>query len=600
VIARYLIVGLFFLMKLFSWPLFGVVADGLLDTVAVQVHVAADGEMEIVSDKHLLSDDYDGTSGDGYQMGLPPRRISWGEKQKLYPSGSEGCRAAESDCRVAYTVRWDFLELQSTAVPSSTDNTPSMGQEYNEENQEHQLALDAALEYCESLCTEHEKCDSFYLLKDAETNEEFCNLYAEDTCDDCVSPNAVLDERGQWSAESWAVQMHDEGEQSKYNLCIWQPESQFVGNGKPLCHYKVSRTPAEEEAEVQAFKNKHALKAGEEKAEFNKILENLGAAAKVAAEKECQRPRWTGHDFQIMCAKQQAAEGVRVAAAAAELLTFEGEVGVGESIQIKNVMQGKCLSASGGRGANLTFSECSDSSTQLRWMKRPDGSFESAAYPGLCPRQGDGAGCRREFVELGECPGFILHSGGNGLLLKMEQDGGACLGTWIQSTYRDDPNYPKGIYDGMGISPHYKDHVMTTAHACTKGGGQGEKWEMLPSAADSGGSGGDAPAYETSGKIKYETSLAGCPDEARLKNNPEQGTKTSEVLAFRCCNSDNDAKVPMNNNCNTGTYSEAIDMCEEEEGLALCTTDQINTKNQCGSGCGYDFSRVWTRTLFSE
>jgi len=323
------------LMKLFSLALFGVVADGLLDTVAVQVHVAADGEMDMVSDKHLLSDDYDGTSGDGYQMGLRPRRISWGEKQKLHPegSGSEGCRTAESDCRVAYTLRWDFRLLESPAVPKSTDNTPSMGQEYNEENQEHRLALDTALEYCESLCTLNEKCDSFYLLKDAETNEELCNLYEDARCDDCLSPNAELDDRGKWSSESFAVTMHDEGEHSKWNLCIWQPESEFVGDGKQVCHYKVSRTPAEEEAEVQEFKNRHALNAAQETAEFDKILENLGAAAKAAAEKECQRSCWTGHNFQIMCAKQQAAKGVRVAAAAAEILTFEGDVGVGESIQ---------------------------------------------------------------------------------------------------------------------------------------------------------------------------------------------------------------------------------------------------------------------------
>jgi len=257
------------------------------------------------------------------------------------------------------------------------------------------------------------------------------------------------------------------------------------------------------------------------------------------------------------------------------------------------VMQGKCLSASGGRDANLTFSECSDSSTQLRWMKRPDGSYESAAYPGLCPRQGDGARCRREFVELGECPGFILHSEGHGLLLKMEQDGGACLGTWIQSTYREDPRYPKGIYDGMGISPHYKDQVMTTVSACTNGyDGKGEKWERLPSAADSGG---DAPASATS--------LAGCPDGImRLERIPEKQTKMSEALAFRCCympknNIQNNTKVDMSDyGCHTGTYSEAIDMCEEK-GLALCTTDQIKEKTQCGSGCGYDGSRVWTRTL---
>jgi len=575
-------------MKLFSWSLFGVVADGLLDTVAVHVHVAADGEMELLSDKDLLSDDYDGTSGDGYQMGLPPRMISWGENQTLYRPGSfdtEGCRAAESDCRIAYTVRWDFRFLDSTAVPKSKYG-PSMEEEYNQENQEHRLALDAALEYCESLCTKRENCDSFWLLKDATTKEEICNFYSEATCWDCASPTAFLDPLGKWSADTWAVELHEKGEHSKWNLCIWQPKSQFVGDGKPLCHYKVSRTPAEEEAELQAIIDRHASNTAQKTAEFNKILENLGAAAKVAAEKECQRPFWTG--LEIMCAKKAAAEGERVAAAEAELLTFEGEVG--ESIQIKNVMQGKCLSASGGRGANLTFSDCSDSSTQLRWIKRPDGSYASAAYPDLCPRQGDGARCRREFVELGECPGFILHSEGHGLLLKMEQDGGACLGTWIQSTYRADPRYPKGIYDGMGINPHYKDQVMTTASACTNGfNGKGEKWERLPSAAGSGGSGGDAPASATT--------LAGCPKG----NIPEQQTEMSEVLAFRCCkkpknNIQNNAMVPMSYGCHNGTYSEAIGMCDEK-GLALCTTDQIKEGTQCGSGCGYDMSRVWTRTL---
>jgi len=105
-----------------------------------------------------------------------------------------------------------------------------------------------------------------------------------------------------------------------------------------------------------------------------------------------------------------------------------------------------------------------------------------------------------------------------------------------------------------------------------------------------GGSGGDAPASATS--------IDGCP---KVLTHPEQQTEMSEVLAFRCCkkpknNIQNNAKVPMTYGCHNGTYSEAIGMCDEQ-GLALCTTDQIKEGTQCESGCGYDMVRVWTRTL---
>lgn len=61
-----------------------------------------------------------------------------------------------------------------------------------------------------------------------------------------------------------------------------------------------------------------------------------------------------------------------------------------DGVKFKNKLGGdKCLYASENRkGAQVKFTSCSSNSPQILWRKRSDGSHESAANPGLCPRKG--------------------------------------------------------------------------------------------------------------------------------------------------------------------------------------------------------------------
>jgi len=152
---------------------------------------------------------------------------------------------------------------------------------------------------------------------------------------------------------------------------------------------------------------------------------------------------------------------------------------VGEQIRFRNVIQGKCLSASNGVGGILTFSECDDSSLELLWTKRADGLYESAAHPGQCAGEGDGVRCQRKYVTLGECTekkGFIMASG-FGLLLKM---GGSCLGTWTHDLYRvaydGDSEYEQWTEE-VNVTEEFKDKVMT--YHCD-GHYTGQLWERVP------------------------------------------------------------------------------------------------------------------------
>jgi len=62
-------------------------------------------------------------------------------------------------------------------------------------------------------------------------------------------------------------------------------------------------------------------------------------------------------------------------------------------VKFKNKDGGdKCMHAPEGRaGAKVKFASCSGSDIGLFWQKRSDGSYESAAHPGLCARKGGGA-----------------------------------------------------------------------------------------------------------------------------------------------------------------------------------------------------------------
>ena len=101
-------------MKLSSWSLLGVLADGLKDQAALQVQVAADGKMDLVSDKHLVFDE-EGAAAEFavqanpgvYEWGGLPEKIKQdqraafegevGEVTKFKSLNQERCLSARSD-----------------------------------------------------------------------------------------------------------------------------------------------------------------------------------------------------------------------------------------------------------------------------------------------------------------------------------------------------------------------------------------------------------------------------------------------------------------------------------------------------------------------
>jgi len=93
-------------------------------------------------------------------------------------------------------------------------------------------------------------------------------------------------------------------------------------------------------------------------------------------------------------------------------------------------------------------------------------------------------------------------------------------------------------------------------------------------------------------------SLAGNP--RWLKRHQAQCTRQDEKLYVRCCSSSG-AKVPMRTyGCNAGkTYAEATAICSGR-GFRLCTQQEIMAGKTSGTGCGYDFKRVWTSTAAKD
>jgi len=406
-------------MKLL-WSLFGALSDGLKDNAALQMHIAADGKMDLMADKQLVFDDE--SSQDAYLMGQGSE------------SSDTPCRTVASDCSIKSSPRGGnrnstLLHYKFDTVAVQDYNTPVL-------NQAAANALATALDFCEAKCTNHGTCQNFYFLKNKETGEEECWFYEPE------GDSRVYIEEKQYYALS--------SEESKWDLCIWQPGSEVFVEGLNLCNNKLGKTPAElaEEAAAKAERVRVYYAA---KAERERIFQE-GLAKKRQDRKD----------------KAQL-----------ERTQFSGVVG--ESIQFKNDLQGRCLTAADGPNGNLTFSNCNDTSVKTLWTKGLNGSYESAAYPGRCPREGDGVRCRREYVVLGECPGFITWSDGYGKVLKLEQDGKACLGTWAESSYinytRSDGSIRKK-YDGMVVSPHYQNNVISTASA-NKCGNPGSEWERV-------------------------------------------------------------------------------------------------------------------------
>lgn len=71
----------------------------------------------------------------------------------------------------------------------------------------------------------------------------------------------------------------------------------------------------------------------------------------------------------------------------------DGKCAAAQGVKFKNKHGGdKCMYASENKkGAAVKFTTCNDNTAKMLWRKRGDGSYESAAYPGLCPRKGGSA-----------------------------------------------------------------------------------------------------------------------------------------------------------------------------------------------------------------
>lgn len=91
--------------------------------------------------------------------------------------------------------------------------------------------------------------------------------------------------------------------------------------------------------------------------------------------------------------------------------------------------------------------------------------------------------------------------------------------------------------------------------------------------------------------------MYGCPYRRSKNNHPAKcGLPTNHNSAsVRCCSKDK-KKVNMKTTygCQTAsTLADAEAICTKW-GLHVCSTEEINARQQCGSGCGFDNQRVWT------
>ena len=67
----------------------------------------------------------------------------------------------------------------------------------------------------------------------------------------------------------------------------------------------------------------------------------------------------------------------------------------------------------------------------------------------------------------------------------------------------------------------------------------------------------------------------------------------TKKLAVRCC-SNGKGKIPMRKyGCKFANYQGATKICRSI-GARLCSVDEIKQCRTCGTGCGFDYRRVWT------
>jgi hypothetical protein len=76
-------------------------------------------------------------------------------------------------------------------------------------------------------------------------------------------------------------------------------------------------------------------------------------------------------------------------------------------------------------------------------------------------------------------------------------------------------------------------------------------------------------------------------------------TSTSKKLAVRCC-LDGNMKLPMSKyGCKVATYTKAQNICAKA-GARLCSLSEVRGCKTCGTGCGFDYRRIWTSTTALE
>lgn len=90
----------------------------------------------------------------------------------------------------------------------------------------------------------------------------------------------------------------------------------------------------------------------------------------------------------------------------------------------------------------------------------------------------------------------------------------------------------------------------------------------------------------------HAVSMAGCPKKALAKY-PMQCDLSTTRRHVRCCSLEGKGMSSSVYGCNRDkTYEEALNVCSLHN-LRLCTSAEISSDSACGTGCGFDFQRVW-------
>ena len=74
-----------------------------------------------------------------------------------------------------------------------------------------------------------------------------------------------------------------------------------------------------------------------------------------------------------------------------------------------------------------------------------------------------------------------------------------------------------------------------------------------------------------------------------------EDTPEDKVLAIRCCGESEKLHMQKyNKQCRKGNFAQAKALCKAS-GARLCSVEEIEDCKTCGTGCGFDAQRVWTK-----